>query len=459
MLGNPPHLRFWGLFPLFLVILGAVHVVGVHGLDRRFDVALAAWMTGSAAWLVTWWYARRLAGGKGLLSVVLIGAVALRVVALFGSPGSSDDVHRYVWEGALVLEGQSPYAWAPGDPEGESYRRRWPDLFARVNHPDVSAAYPPVAQLANAAVVGACGGPRRANGPAPVGGMRLFYALCDLGVLFALARWIRRAEEPPGLLVVWGWSPLVALEFAGSAHFDSLGILLLVLALLAAERRSEPSRASPAALGGLLALGGLVKFLPFAFVPFVQRRLASWRVSLGVATTLVLAVSWVLTLEGGWSGLGAGLGEYSLRWESTNLVHRWLEGGFESVFSRDGGPTDPRRLARATIGSIWLGIALLCWRRRWDLLGTARTLLGAFLVLTPTLHPWYLTWVLPFLAVRPSRALGFLVAVAPLLYWPLRSWHTRGTWEEPPWLWPLLALPFFTLLALDGLRARRERLS
>ena len=70
-------------------------------------------------------------------------------------------------------------------------------------------------------------------------------------------------------------------------------------------------------------------------------------------------------------------------------------------------------------------------------------------MLTPTLHPWYLTWVIPFLALYRSRAWVFLAAVAPLLYWPLTEWHATGEWIEPVWLWPALALPFFLLLALE----------
>ena len=104
--------------------------------------------------------------------------------------------------------------------------------------------------------------------------------------------------------------------------------------------------------------------------------------------------------------------------------------------------------------ALWL--ALLATRarggRRRDALQEALFAVGAFLVLTPTLHPWYLTWVMPFLAARLHASFLALIALAPLTYWPLTEWQSIGRWEEPAWLWPAVALPFFLLLALERRR-------
>ena len=67
-------------------------------------------------------------------------------------------------------------------------------------------------------------------------------------------------------------------------------------------------------------------------------------------------------------------------------------------------------------------------------------LIGAWLVLTPTLHPWYVCWMLPFVALFPSAPWIWLAFAAPLLYWPLGRWQSEGIWTEPGWLWPAVAL-------------------
>ena len=72
--------------------------------------------------------------------------------------------------------------------------------------------------------------------------------------------------------------------------------------------------------------------------------------------------------------------------------------------------------------------------------------------LSPTLHPWYLTWALPFLACFPSRAWTWLLALAPLCYSVVARWQLEGLWQEPAWLWPLWALPFLALLLRERLR-------
>jgi len=121
---------------------------------------------------------------------------------------------------------------------------------------------------------------------------------------------------------------------------------------------------------------------------------------------------------------------------------------FEGLF-------DPRKLARALVALAWLACAAWVWRRRLAALEASTLLIGAALVLSPTLHPWYVTWIVPFLAFRRSFAFAWLVAVAPLSYVALFALRTGGVWREPGWLWPCTFVPFFALLALD-LRAARS---
>jgi hypothetical protein len=424
-------------------------------------MALPALLVAGAAWLLASELAGRIADSRALRWSLVGGAIALRLAVLGGDPGLSDDVHRYVWEGALVLEGVSPYAEAPAGPARSAERARRPELFRRVNHPEVSAAYPPLTQLACAGVLAAAGGLEVAESRRPVVALRVAFALADLGVLLLLLGELRRRGRPQAWAVLWAWSPLVALEYAGSAHFDSLGILLLLAALLLLERaRGETRpvvRLARENLGFLLlGLGGLVKLLPLALVPFAAR---GRRLVRGATlATLVFAAGLLplLPWEGGTAGLTRGVGDYALRWEASSLLFRWLEPLLEGFLERDGSLLDLRRVARGVVLLVWLGIALRCWQRRSSPTRAALVLIGAFLVLTPTLHPWYLTWIVPFLVLRPARAWALLLWLAPLLYWPRTEWLSDGAWREPAWLWPVVALPFFAGLLLAALVRRRR---
>jgi hypothetical protein len=156
-------------------------------------------------------------------------------------------------------------------------------------------------------------------------------------------------------------------------------------------------------------------------------------------------------------GIFSGLGEYAFRWDSASLVHRFVEGFYARFQPFDESLTDPRRLARATEALAWLGFAVFRMRRDRDPVHGCAALLGAWLVLSPTLHPWYLCWMLPFLAFRPSSAWTWLLVAAPLLDAPYPAWIREGVWREPLWLWPVLFLPFFVLWIREHLPTRGDR--
>jgi hypothetical protein len=442
------------------------------------------------------------------LRALWLGWLATRAIALCADPGTSDDIWRYVWEGGLVAEGRSPYAAAPADPELLEWRERWPDVYQKMNNTGLSAIYPPAAQSVFVAAVGAAGGPSADSGERAQFALRVCFGLADGLVLHWLVGLLRLRRLSLSRAVVWAWSPLVALEFAGAGHLDSVGIALLVGALAwgaraeagTPDRPSEPGRGS-AELGStsairagrarrrpwfvalaLLALGASVKLIPFFVLPWIaraagssgvdpgpgtrrggrawlQRQLPERWTCLGIALALLLfGLTFVplLLLDGGWRGLGTGLGEYGFRWEAASLVYRWIERPLGIWFPYDEGALDPRRLAKYVLGIVWIALAWREWTRRARAEHAAFVLIGAWLVLAPTLHPWYLAWIVPLLAVHPSRAWRTLLVLAPLAYWPLRDWHAEHVWLEPRWLWAVLALPFFGLLAWELLRARGD---
>jgi hypothetical protein len=413
--------------------------------------------------------------GGGNFEIVVAGAIALRVVAWSGDAGLSDDVHRYLWEGEVVLEGANPYSSAPDTFEASrgstvlDLRRTYPELWEKVSHKEVRAAYPPLAQGVGAAVAAVCRWFDAAPETTGVSILRVFFGACDLLVLWPLARILERARLPRALAVVWGWSPLTSIEFAGSGHLDSLGILLLVWALATALARTSPrigrlppSRSEDRPFGfvplALLSAGILTKYLPAVALPWLLR--GKRPIAKAAFVAILCAAGFVpfLLLNGSANGLFSGLGEYAFRWESGSLVHRWIEPVFARAFERDESWSDPRRLARASEAIAWLIFAFFVVRRERDPARGVGALIGAWLVLSPTLHPWYLCWMLPFLALDASAAWSWLILVAPFLYWPLDGWQSVGIWSEPAWLWAVVALPFFGFLLMERLAPGRARL-
>jgi hypothetical protein len=438
------------LFACFLGVLAhALVLANFTPAWSHGDLVFPTWMVAGIAWCCALVLARQ---GKLALLPVVLGAVVLRGVTLISWPDLSDDIFRYVWEGELLTRGVSPFAFAPDHSSLEGLAQEMPEIHRQINHPGISAAYPPVTQAACALVMAL-------QHHVEVGGvfmMRLFFTLCDLLVMWPLVALLRRAGKPLGMVVAWAWSPLVVTEFAGSGHFDSLGILLL-LGSLALLCRSAGARSR---MGHTLLAGAiLVKYIPLLALPLAIRDRRPVLRGLGVLALVALAFLPAFLLEGGSSGLFSALGNYGLNWQSSGIVHPHLAQWFDSQFAQDGSWTDARRLVRGSLGATWLLVAAWVWFRRMDPVAATGVLLGLFLVLSPTLHPWYVTWIVPFIALGRGRPWScpwtWLALTIPLTYVTLELWKREALWQQLPVVQAVIAIPVLLLMLAAAVRTLR----
>ena len=84
-------------------------------------------------------------------------------------------------------------------------------------------------------------------------------------------------------------------------------------------------------------------------------------------------------------------------------------------------------------------------------------LLGAFLLCTPVVHPWYVCWIVPFLVITPNRAWLYLSGAVFGSYWVLREYAATGLWLESPAVLYAQYIPFFSLLLYDWFPKIRQR--
>jgi hypothetical protein len=116
--------------------------------------------------------------------------------------------------------------------------------------------------------------------------------------------------------------------------------------------------------------------------------------------------------------------------------------GLADLMRRLFGPDTTRPLLVAG----WLGWAALVVRRREnnDLFHQSALLIAGLLIVAPTVHPWYLMTLLPFLCVLPWWGwLAFSGTVA-LTWLPHLEIQQTGRWVE----WPLLKVPEYAPLVI-----------
>lgn len=392
--------------------------------------------------------ARRPAGR----AVLWTGGLAMRACLLPLPPHFSDDVWRYLWDGRVQLAGVNPYAHAPADPTLEPLHTAW---HALINHPEVPTIYPPGAQLLFLGLA--------ALGPSVLWAKAAWVA-ADLGVAVVLDRLTRprlgstgspRAAPSPALLL-WLWSPLVLVEIAWSAHLEPVGILPMMAAVLVLRARAPgnrtpgdghgraaralhavlPKRAiRGVAAGTLLGLAGAIKLAPLAGVPALGRRHGRAALAAALLVPLLLAVPY---LDAGAAMLD-GLRAYGARWRFHPGAFRLLE----AVLGHPGA----RVAAAVAVVTVALGAAAARWRLERALLWA----IGAALLLSPTLHPWYALWILPLAILRRSPAWILLSGLVFLGYAGLDAFRTTGAWPQPAWLSLLIHGPVLTLLAAEAL--------
>jgi hypothetical protein len=401
-------------------------------------------------------------------------AIATRLVVLLMYPG--DDIWRYIWEGYIQTQGFSPYDFAPNAPELIPYRTEW---WSQIVKPAVTAIYPPITQLGFRAL---------ATISPNVFLFKSSFAIADL-----LTCWLLTKRFSYGQTILYAWNPLVIYCFAGGGHYDSWFILPLVAAWLwwetarvqgrqgdkgdkgdkgtretretrGQERQGDRETGRQGRLGRLgrqgdrgrdyqklnvakntrgkifisallVGISVAVKWVSLPILGFLSW--TTWR-KINFQTAIIVAICGIVPIS---------LTALSFCSADTcSLIPT------SSTFVSHGRSAEflPHLLAKVWHGSIKtnsifalpLGLATVL------LLGIARNFqqfaLGFFaslLIISPIIHAWYFTWIIPF-AVGTKNWGVRLVSISALIYFVLpyrlalgdRNWNLTDTETWLLWL-------------------------
>ena len=394
------------LVPGALLLLALAPIPFLGDLRDRMTLFLLLWAAAHAAYLVAARHAASVAAPKGTRNgtgvplVLAIGLLA-RVCVMPADPSLSEDVYRYLWDGRLVAQGVNPFPHAPADP---ALGRFHGDLSHRLNHAEVRTIYPPAAQLLF--------GVTARVAPTP-GAWKFVLLALELALVIGLLELLRGRGLPPRRLLLYYWNPLVIVETYGSGHLDLAAAAFLVLAIALIEAR----RAFPAGIAFALAV--LTKWVAVLLAPWLLRRRAWLLLAAAAGTAAILfAPFW----EAG-SSLWTGLITYARHWEFNGALYRVLQ----SLGIADGAT---RKLLAAGLVAATLGIAV----RVRTAPGAAFATMTAFLVLSPTVFPWYAVPAVAFLPLYADAGLLVFSGLLALSYVPLPLYRATGLWALPDWI-------------------------
>lgn len=307
---------------------------------------------------------------RSLVLAIWIPAIVLRMLLL--PTALSDDVGRYLFEGKLVRQGVSPYMHTADAPVLESYRDvHWQTM----NHKDKPTAYPPLSELAFAAIGAVSYQPLA---------YKVVFVLADLLTLGAVLQLLRRRGMSLAFSGLYALNPIVLIAYAGEAHFDSMMMAALVWAVCAAEAGRTKLAVT------LVSVATGIKWITLPLIPFFagRRLVVGGLISVGVL--LLPALYFYDSLGTLFNALFAFGGTRSFN----GLLYDFMLLGAGL----------PRAICSGIVIVLFAAVILWrwLWRERAPLDSHLRWILGALIVLSPTVHFWYLAWILPFVCLRPS---------------------------------------------------------
>jgi hypothetical protein len=380
-----------------------------------------------AAWVVV----RRRSADRVLLGLILGFGFLFRLVLLPSPVVLSSDLYRYLWDGRVQRAGINPYQYPPAAEALAPLRD--PAVFPHINRPDKPTIYPPGAQVLFAALT--------AIASDSILGWRLFLLGCEVVTAVLLLGLLRRMGVPPSGVLLYAWAPLAVFEGVQAGHVDAA----LLPALLLALRWRQEGRGVPA--GAALGLAVLLKLYPAVLLLAWWRR-GEWRFPAACAG--VVAAGYLPYLAGAGSGVTGFLPEYFGSAEDFNVGLRF----FLSQGIGLGGEVARGVVMLLLFGLLAVVLLLIARRRTEDFAGIFGAAMGAaaaYLLLVPTaMHPWYVLWILPFVAVQPSAAWLYFSGAVVLSYLKY-AWEPAGL---PLWVRAVEFLPLYGLLAWEWGRGR-----
>ena len=295
-------LRLVGIGLALSVLAGLVLLIVRPSVDparlRPLPLLIGAWI----AFIVAAWLLRKVPR-RTAVALILLGGIAIQVVAVSAPPKNSTDLYRYIWDGRVQAAGIDPYQYVPTATQltglrneflfypkaqycvSPSYVSSHPaaELTAgctRINRPTVPTIYPPVAE---AYFLGVYYLHPADDSSTPIQAAGALAAvLTTVLLLFGLGRLGRDVR----MAALWSWCPTVALEAGNSAHVDVIAVGITAAAVLTLATARTTRRTI---IGGiLLGLAIATKLTPVLTVPaLLRRRWATVVIAAGSAFTAV----------------------------------------------------------------------------------------------------------------------------------------------------------------------------
>lgn len=429
----------WFLGPIFLfsTSVTAGQTAGGAGWQVVSLFIVAMWVSfGASVQICT----RQFIGRNQVVTMVLVAAL----LASFGVPCLDDDLYRYIWDGYVSAKGLKPHIHPPvGGAEGFPAT-----VYRYISYREVPSMYPPGAIVLFQGLWNVF--------QQSVDLWLKFMALVTVLTVFVFVR-LAKAYSTSNLHVCFLLlNPLLIKEFADSAHYDVICILLTGVALLVSkdiDSRLFQRRLRFGLVAMLLAVASLLKVYPLLLVPMWPDMNWKKRGLLLLLTTILVFLGLYLYFDDyeDWLVYSEALRYFQKYWvffPNLSDVLQWAlsrSGTVQTTYeawSLGGSVSKAIGLCGYILAFVFVNYRNL--RAEVGLLWG----LGSFIVFQPVVNVWYIFWLWPILLIQPRehfRAVLFwgslpMICLFGYTFWAELTdirwlrWLAWGLWVGWGWL-------------------------
>lgn len=360
------------------------------------------------------------------IGIIFGAAFIFRALLLPLPPGLSRDSWRYLWDARVTLYGYSPYVYPPN---AKVFAPLVDQIFASMRFRNVPTIYPPGAQAVYLLSY--------LLAPGNLYFMKGLFIVFDMVTCGSLALLLKKRGLDPRRAIIYAWCPLPIVEFAIQGHVDVITLPFMLLTVLCALSTRRGARVLT---GFLIAVATLTKLYPiFLLIVVVRRR--DWALVVTCLVTIVVGYIPYFIL-----GNGQIFGFFS-----TFAGEQGSNGGVIQVVLYNYYAWHHARLpaiigVEHTIDVIVVAITslvvfLLRVRERISMEAAIMILLGVIFAISSHVFPWYITALLPWIAVllgpvsRGRELIGKGIAVATAWYFVCISPISYFSTYQPSWRW------------------------
>ena len=244
----------------------------------------------------------------------------------------------------------------------------------------------------------------------------------DMGVMFILILIIQLKGMKASRLLFYAANPLVILFTSGEGHLDVVQVFFLFLGIYLIISKFE--------ITGFISLGlaTLSKYLAGIAIPLLITA-KNWKKGLAVFIPLIFYVPFMDAGEDIFNSLGT----FAATMHYNDSIYALLRHIFGS---------SAHLIAILALVFCWSIIFLFVH----DQMKSVYLAIGCLLVFLPTVHPWYLVLIAPFLVFYPSKAWLYLQAAAVFTFPAIAADQNTGVFQEIYWFKVFEYGPFFGLL-------------